>query len=318
MPAGRLLSGPPGGGDTVLATYDTNAVRENASDLWDHIAGQLFAEFSTADGGRPIDTIHATPPFGLILLTKYMLQRGLHPRETAVRSLLVTGAWIGPSTWQWLEETWCASLETTYSCSELVGSALACARKRGRYHFAANLLPEVLDDAGQPVAHGAQGRLHLTGLYPYQRSAIFLRYEVGDWGRWGLPESCDCGLRGPSFEMLGRTPDVLHLTSSDGTRWPIAPIPIRNALDRFDCVPKIPRPQYRLRIEGAAATTTLRIDVECYALGGADWQRRTQEAIAEAIMEEDESVGTLVAAHELEVKVALHARSRLTSGVRVR
>ena len=54
MPAGRLLSGLSGG-DTVLATYDTNAVRENASDLWDHIAGHLFAEFPTARGGRPID-----------------------------------------------------------------------------------------------------------------------------------------------------------------------------------------------------------------------------------------------------------------------
>ena len=175
-----------------------------------------------------------------------MLQRGLDPSETAVKSLLVTGAWIGPTTWRWLEEAWGASLETTYSCSELVGSALACAMKRGRYHFAANLVAEVLDDDGRSVAHGEQGRIHLSGLYPFHRSAIFLRYDVGDWGRWGAADSCGCGLHGASFEMLGRTPDVLRLTSSDGTRWSIPPIPVRNALDRFDCVPKIPRPQYRL------------------------------------------------------------------------
>jgi phenylacetate-coenzyme A ligase PaaK-like adenylate-forming protein len=318
MPAGRVLIEPLGAGDTILATYDTNAVQENSSDLWDNIASQVFAEFPSAAGAKSIETIHSTPSFGLILLTKYMLGRGLDPKGSAVKTLFVTGSWIGPTTWRWLEEAWGAKLHTTYSCSELVGAAVACPRFRGRYHFGANLLAEVLDDAGKPVLHGEQGHIHMSGLYPYQRSAIFLRYQVGDWGRWRAAEICNCGLRGASIEVLGRSADVLTVTSSDGTRWPIPPIPTRNALDRFECVPKIPRPQYKLHVERNDEATTLWVDVECYALAGAEWQKRTRDAIADAILEEDESIRALVTAGELNLDVALFPRSSLTSTVRTR
>ncbi|MGJ5079291.1 hypothetical protein [Bradyrhizobium sp. HKCCYLS3013] len=312
MPAGRLIGAPLGASDTVLATYETNALHENVWDLWDYIAGQVFAEFPSPKGTRQIETIHATPSFGLILLTKYMLQRGLSPRQSAVRTLLVTGSWIGPVTRRWLEDSWGAQLHTVYSCSELVGGAVECPAQPGRYHFAPNLYPEVLDAQGRQVAEGAQGGIHLTALYPFQRSAAFLRYEVGDWGRWGGRGPCPCGLHGPAIELLGRTTDVLTVTSADGTRWPIPPVPIRNALDRFDCVPKIPRPQYRLRIE-PGNRIELRVDVECYALAGADWQYRTRNAIAAAILDEDRSIGGLASAGELNLDVNLFSRSKLTN-----
>jgi hypothetical protein len=144
---------------TILATYEANAVRETRVDIWDYIAGQVFIDFPSPSGGRPVTTIHATPALGLILLTKYMLQRGIDPRESAVRSLVVTGSWIGPETARWLAEAWDGRLDTTYSCSELTGGVVACPKHRGRYHFAANLLTEVLDDAGHPVAYGKQGRI---------------------------------------------------------------------------------------------------------------------------------------------------------------
>lgn len=318
MPAGRVLIEPLGGGDTILATYDANAARESSSDLWDNIASQVFAEFPSATGPKSIETVHSTPSFGLILLTKYLLGRGLDPKGSAVKSLFVTGSWIGPTTWRWLEEVWGAKLHTTYSCSELVGAAVACPRFRGRYHFGANLLAEVLDDTDRPVPSGVQGQIHMSGLYPYQRSAIFLRYQVGDWGRWHAAELCSCGLRGASIDVLGRSADVLTVTSSDGTPWPIPPIPTRNALDRFECVPKIPRPQYKLRVERNPEATTLWVDVECYALAGAQWQKRTRDAIAEAILEEDESIRALVAAGEVNLDVALFPRSSLTSTANTR
>jgi hypothetical protein len=317
LPAGRLIGAPAGAGDTVIATYETNAARENVWDIWDYIIGQVFLEFPSADGGRPVETIHATPAFGLILLTKYMLQRGLDPKRSAVRSLFVTGSWIGPTTWRWLEDAWGAKLHTTYSCSELVGAAIECPKAHGRYHFGANLFAEVLDASALPVGHGEQGRIHMSGIYPYQRSAIFLRYEVGDWGRWHTSGACGCGLLGPSIDMLGRTSDVLTITGSDGTRWMIPPIPIRNALDRFNCVPKIPRPQYKISASKDGDITLLRIDVECYALGSAAWQRTTRDSLTEAILEEDPSIRALVEAGEVAIAVRPFSRSRLTNSTSV-
>ncbi|MHA1597951.1 MAG: hypothetical protein ACTSV1_04445 [Alphaproteobacteria bacterium] len=316
MPAGRLIGAPLGFGNTVLATYETNAVRENIWDLWDYIAGQVFVEFPSATGMLPIETIHATPAFGLILLTKYMLQRGLDPAESSVSKLLVTGSWIGPSTRRWLQESWDAELFTTYSCSELMGSAVECPDHPGRYHFGPNILPEVLGPGGVPVAEGEQGEIHLTGLYPFQRSAVFLRYQVGDWGRWRGGDRCTCGSMAPSLDVLGRNGNVLTITSSDGTLWPIPPIPVRNALDRFDCVPKIPRPQYKMWIE-KGRKQCLRIDVECFALAGPAWRKRIRDDMAEAIVQEDPSIRSLVEAGEIDIRVELFFRSKLTNSTSV-
>jgi hypothetical protein len=311
MPSGRLIGAPIGAANSVLATYDTNAIRENVWDTWDYIIGQVFVEFPTAQGSRPIETIHSTPAFGLILLTKYMLQRGLDPSESRVKLLLVTGSWIGRSTRQWLERAWKAPVYTTYSCSELVGSAVECSVHPGRYHFSANIFPEILDERGRQVQIGGSGRIHLTGLYPFHQSAVLMRYNIGDWGRWHGNTPCACGDHKPTLDMLGRTRDVLKFETRSGASVEIAPVPTRNALDRFDCVPKIPRPQYRLRVVGDT-TPRLEVDVECFALAGPAWRQKTRDAIIAAILEEDTDIARLVESGEIALDVKLFYRSGIT------
>lgn len=311
MPSGRLIGGAPGSADSMLATYDTNAIKENVWDTWDYIIGQVFSEFPAAAGPRKIETIHATPAFGIILLTKYMVQRGLSPADSRVRTILITGSWVGPHTRRWIEETWQARLFTTYSCAELTGAAVECPLQPGRYHFSSNIFAEVLDTRGKHVSESETGTIHLTGLFPFQQCATFLRYNVGDWGRWRGFGKCKCGLVGPNLEMLGRSRDVLTFKGRRSAMHQIAPVPIRNALDRFSFVPRIPRPQHRIRIE-PAKIPVLVVDLECYALGDRAWQRRAVDDITAAILEEDLQINRLVDDGEIELRVVLHFRSAIT------
>jgi hypothetical protein len=212
---------------------------------------------------------------------------------------------------EWLESVWKVPLYTTYSCSELVGSAAECTVHPGRYHFSSNVFPEILGEDGAHVGIGKSGRIHLTGHYPFHQSAVFPRYNIGDWGRWYGIGACACGERKPTLAMLGRTRDVLHVHTRSGAIASTAPVPTRNALDRFECVPKIPRPQYRLRAV-PGTVPRLQVDIECFALAGVAWRQRMREAIACAILEEDRTIAALVGSSEIAPDVQLFFRSSIT------
>jgi hypothetical protein len=309
MPAGRLIGSPSADGRTVVAAYETNAARENIFDLWDYIIGQVFVEFPTADGPKPIDTIHATPGFGLILLTRYMLQRGIDPASSAVRHLIVSGSWVGRHTRRWLEQAWNAAIHNTYSCSELTGAAVETPGRAGCYRFGAHVHAEIVDpDTGRHVAPGGEGRIVLSGTYPFHRAAVLLRYENGDWGRWS-----GAGVDGfPEFQMLGRTRDILRFRDRQGRAITLASVPIREALDGFGFVPKIPRPQFLLHVEeGRVPRVT--IDVECYAVAGAAWRAKAQEDIRAAVLEEMPELAAACEAGDAELTIGLHFRSKLTN-----
>lgn len=309
MPAGRLIGSPSADGRTVIAAYETNAARENIFDLWDYIIGQVFVEFPTPEGGKPIDTIHATPAFGLILLTRYMLQRGIDPATSAVRHLIVSGSWIGRHTRRWLAEAWGATVHNTYSCSELTGAAVETPGQPGRYRFGAHVHAEIVDpDTGEQVGPGEEGRIVLSGTWPFHRAAVLLRYENGDWGRWIGP-----GADGfPEFEMLGRTRDLVRFRDRQGTPLTIASVPIREALDGFGFVPRIPRPQFLVEVE-QGPVPTVRLDVECYAIAGPAWRVRSEEAIRAAVLDQLPALRRACENGDARLVVGLHFRSRLTN-----
>lgn len=309
MPAGRLIGSPSADGRTVVAAYETNAARENIFDLWDYIIGQVFVAFPTPEGLKPIDTIHATPAFGLILLTRYMLQRGIDPASSAVRHLIVSGSWLGQHTRHWLEQSWDATVHNTYSCSELTGAAVETPGRPGCYRFGAHVHAEVIDpDTGLHVETGGEGRIVLSGTYPFHQAAVLLRYENGDWGRW-----IGSGADGfPEFQMLGRTRDVVRARDRQGKPLVLASVPIREALDGFAFIPRIPRPQFVVRVEEARVPKIL-VDVECYAIAGVGWRARSEEAIRAALLDQMPALRHSCEAGDAQLAVALYFRSKLTN-----
>src|SRR5262245_37809576 len=103
---------------------------------------------------------------------------------------------LGRETKRWLQEQWNAELISTYACSELGLAAIACPRDPNRYHFDHTMYAEVVDpQTSKPVDVGQEGRILLTGLYPFQQVCMFVRYEIGDWGRWRGDGVCECGVQ---------------------------------------------------------------------------------------------------------------------------
>lgn len=310
-PSGRLMAGGSGSANEVVFVYHNNMARENLWDNWDTLIQQLFAKYPTGAGFGPIDSIHATPPYALSLLTRLMQQRGIDPRMTDVRRLFVTGAHISTHRRRMLETAWNASIATTYSCAELNHAARECRKRPKHYHFDAITHIEVVDpDTGRHVDVGESGRVLLTGLFPFHQASMFLRYAVGDWARWLGEDECECGVFAPTIELLGRERDCIPLTIGTRTHR-ISSARTLEALERFDAIPAVPRPQFRWRLpEGGARTLTL--DVELFALAAPEWLRTQRRAVEEALREQHEWLGPALDARELELEIEFHPRSALS------
>jgi len=84
----------------------------------------------------------------------------------------------------------------------------ACSK--GLHHlFAFSQYIEFVDrDSLKTVSHGEIGELVVTGLN--KKHMPIIRYRVGDLGRW-VDRRCPCGRKEPSFEILGRCDDRIHV-----------------------------------------------------------------------------------------------------------
>lgn len=314
VPGGRLIPGGTGSAYDQIGVYNLNMARQNLWDNWDYLIGQLFAEFPVGWSRHTITLIHATPPCGLVLLTRYMLDRGIRPAETGVRRLVATGGWIGKTTRRWLQDTWAAELATAYSCAELNEPARECRLTPGHYHFPVPVVPEVVS----PVTHetqerGSCGRLLLTGTYPFHQACMLIRYAVGDWVRWLGDDRCSCGVRAPTVEFLGRESTLFRYRSPHDPDLVLASIPTLEALSRFKYVADIPRPQYRWDTDDGQ----LVLHVECFTVGGKAWQARAEAELAEALLEENAELAARVDGG-LRLRIVLHARSSLTVNIGMR
>lgn len=113
-----------------------------------------------------------------------------------------------------IEEAFQVKVTDTYGCGE--GFQIAAQCNEGRYHLhALDCVVELLDEAGEPVGPGEEGRVVVTRLHPGPMPLI--RYNVGDVAsRAADSAACLCG-RG--FELLdsihGRTADMVITPSGN-------------------------------------------------------------------------------------------------------
>jgi phenylacetate-coenzyme A ligase PaaK-like adenylate-forming protein len=319
LPGGRLIPGPAGSSSELIGVYHLNMARENLWDNWDYLIGQLFAKFPVRWHLEQINLIHATPPCGLVMLTRYMLARGINPSDTAVRSLVVTGGWISRHTRTWLEAAWNAELATSYSCAEMNGWANECRLNPCKYHFNHTVYPEVVfPHTGELVVPGEQGRLLLTGAYPFHQACMLMRYAVGDWVRWIGNEPCTCGVTAPTVEFLGREQTVCFVELDDGTALPLSSVPILEALDPLPYIPDIPRPQYRYVVQKQERRPHVTLNVECFTVGDKLWQKRAEQEIQAALFTEQPEVRAAVEKGQIDFSIHLHTRSGLTVNIGMR
>lgn len=143
-----------------------------------------------------------------------------------------------------------ARVHNQYGSRDCTGMACEC--ERGGHHIYTNqLLLEVVDDAGRPVAHGTSGRILVTLLF--NDSFPLIRYEIGDVGAL-RSEACPCGRPFPLLDRVeGRKLEMLSTTNGGY----VSPVYLRHLIGvvhnpglirRFQMIQETPT-EYRLRVE---------------------------------------------------------------------
>jgi phenylacetate-CoA ligase len=131
------------------------------------------------------------------------------------------------------ERAWQVPPFNVYAATETGGIAAECRHHHGLHLFEDLVLPEIVDDAYQPVPPGTPGtRLLVTVLA--SRTIPLIRYEMTD--RLVLaPEPSPCGL---PFRLVGavegRTDDALVLPSAQGATIGVHPVVFHQVLDLLD------------------------------------------------------------------------------------
>ena len=104
----------------------------------------------------------------------------------------------------------------TYAAMEVGPISAQC--RLGRYHVhSENVVLEILDDQGEPVAPGEIGQVVVTGLYNF--AMPFIRYSLGDYAQ-ADGGRCSCGLPHPTIgKILGRQRNLFRFPGGR-TIWP--------------------------------------------------------------------------------------------------
>jgi phenylacetate-CoA ligase len=137
-----------------------------------------------------------------------------------------------------------------YGTREVGDIACECDRHRGLHVLPWMNFTEILDEDGQPVGSGGEGRVTVTSLCNYAMPMI--RYEVGDRARL-VPDGdppCPCGREGARLaEVTGRISDTFK--AIDGTHvasgYFVQMLFLRDFIKRFQVVQTNPdRVLYKL------------------------------------------------------------------------
>jgi phenylacetate-CoA ligase len=100
---------------------------------------------------------------------------------------------------------------SNYDSWEAHAIATECAEHSGLHIAAENLIVEIVDDAGNQLSAGREGRIAITSLHNH--AMPFIRYIIGDLGV-AKDELCHCGRGLPLLAGLsGRTTDVIYTKS---------------------------------------------------------------------------------------------------------
>lgn len=154
-------------------------------------------------------------PAFIVRLLEYAEEHHIDIKNTSVRRIICIGENIRSQDLrpnvlaERITTTWNVHLFGTYASTEMQTAFTECRHGAGGHHHPELLIVEVLDEDGEPVAHGEPGEVTITTLGV--EAMPLIRYRTGDLARV-FSEKCKCGrttLRlGP---VLGRKQQMLKL-----------------------------------------------------------------------------------------------------------
>lgn len=111
---------------------------------------------------------------------------------------------------EYLENVFQCKVYDDYSCLEFSAIGFEC-RMQNIHMASDNVIVEILDEDGNQLPVGEQGRIIITSLNNY--AMPYIRYEIGDVGALS-DENCPCGRKFPVLKsIVGRCDDFLVMPS---------------------------------------------------------------------------------------------------------
>lgn len=114
-----------------------------------------------------------------------------------------------------LESTFKCPVFNIYASREFGPLGQSCSKNYGFHLNDDRFLIEIVDENGKPIHDGMSGKIVVTSFD--NEIMPFIRYEIGDIGRFLPP--CNCGVRTRKIALEGRACDFIYL--SDNSKFPL-------------------------------------------------------------------------------------------------
>lgn len=166
------------------------------------------------------------------------------------QAIVSTASTLHPLMRERVERVFGCRVFDQYGSREVGDIACECDRHRGLHVIPWMNFVEIVNEDGEPVEPGREGRVIVTSLCNY--SMPLIRYEVGDRARLVPDEDppCPCGRQGPRLaEVVGRIGDTFKATDGShvASGYFIHMLFFRDFIKRFQVVQTAPnRVVYRL------------------------------------------------------------------------
>jgi phenylacetate-CoA ligase len=152
-----------------------------------HLKPENLPRYLEAMVARDVQFLDAYPSTGYVL-ARFLVESG---RTFPLRGVVLSSETLLPFQREIIERAFVCPVFDIYSLAERVTFAGECHRHEGLHAQPEYGALEIVDERGEGVAPGRQGRVVATGLQNYGMPLI--RYEVGDVSAI-MPEPCPCGM----------------------------------------------------------------------------------------------------------------------------
>lgn len=194
-----------------------------------------FQQFGDAEREACIRLINRFRPHAIVGYSGQLVDVARYVRDHPglltwkAKTLVNAAEGLQPGQRELLQQYLVDQVFLSYGCREFMSIGMECDRHVGYHLNTDNLLVEAVDDDGQPVAPGQEGRIVVTDFH--NAATPFIRYEIGDIGIMAPPdERCACGKPFPILKSVdGRLQDVVQTLNG-----PISGLYITYTMRQFD------------------------------------------------------------------------------------
>lgn len=144
-------------------------------------------------------------PSTMALVASWMRDNHLSPPP--LRAVITGGEQLLDEQRELIRNVFGVEPYSRYSGHECYEIAMECPEHTGMHIAAEDIAVEIVDDAGDPVPVGQEGRLLVTNLHSL--AMPFIRYEIGDYAAM-MDGACACGRGLPRLSgVVGRRCDIV-------------------------------------------------------------------------------------------------------------